>query len=331
MKKYAVIGSPISHSLSPQIHALFAEEAGIDISYEAIEVTKENFKTKVDDLFNEGFMGLNVTLPLKEDAFNYAGVKSERASLSESVNTLSFIDSSIHGETTDGAGLLVDLADKGIRLEASSLLLLGAGGSARSIVPSLLSKNPKHLFIANRTIEKAESLVDKYKISHPQITLLDEDLYSTTKPDVVINSTSVGTLNDSIVLPEDLFRSKPKVYDLSYSKDETAFNRAPKEGGSKEEYDGLVMANNAFEQLGVTGRAQMAAEYNKSGGKDKYGNPIFFTDENVFSLKEGEKMVCKKIMNICVGDYDIFGEKFNFENMGVTKLEKSLETQLKIM
>ena len=111
MKKYAVIGSPISHSLSPQIHALFAEEAGIDISYEAIEVTKENFKTKVDDLFNEGFMGLNVTLPLKEDAFNYAGVKSERASLSESVNTLSFIDSSIHGETTDGAGLLVDLAD----------------------------------------------------------------------------------------------------------------------------------------------------------------------------------------------------------------------------
>ena len=241
MKKYAVIGSPISHSLSPQIHALFAEEAGIDISYEAIEVTKENFKTKVDDLFNEGFIGLNVTLPLKEDAFNYAGVKSERASLSESVNTLSFIDSSIHGETTDGAGLLVDLADKGIRLEASSLLLLGAGGSARSIVPSLLSKNPKHLFIANRTIEKAESLVDKYKISHPQITLLDEDLYSTTKPDVVINSTSAGTLNDSIVLPEDLFRSKPKVYDLSYSKDETAFNRAAKEGGSKEVYDGLGM------------------------------------------------------------------------------------------
>ena len=65
--------------------------------------------------------------------------------------------------------------------------------------------------------------------------------------------------------------------------------------------------------------------------KDKYGNHIFFTDENVFTLKTGEKMICEKIMNICVGDYDIFGEKFNFENMGVTKLEKSLETQLKIM
>tara|TARA_B100001175_G_scaffold54796_2_gene43827 strand:- start:10312 stop:10647 length:336 start_codon:yes stop_codon:yes gene_type:complete len=65
--------------------------------------------------------------------------------------------------------------------------------------------------------------------------------------------------------------------------------------------------------------------------KDKYGNHIFFTDENVFTLKTGEKMICEKIMNICVGDYDIFGEKFNFENMGVTKLENSLETQLKIM
>uniref|UniRef100_A0A6C0L3D4 Uncharacterized protein n=1 Tax=viral metagenome TaxID=1070528 RepID=A0A6C0L3D4_9ZZZZ len=65
--------------------------------------------------------------------------------------------------------------------------------------------------------------------------------------------------------------------------------------------------------------------------KDKYGNHIFFTDENVFSLKEGEKMVCKKIMNICVGDYDIFGEKFNFRNIGITELENNLETQLKIM
>ena len=65
--------------------------------------------------------------------------------------------------------------------------------------------------------------------------------------------------------------------------------------------------------------------------KDKYGNHIFFTDENVFTLKTGEKMICEKIMNICVGDYDIFGEKFNFENMGVTELENNLETQLKIV
>ena len=241
MKKYAVIGSPINHSLSPKIHALFAEEAGIDMSYEAIEVTKENFKTKVDELFKKGYIGLNVTLPIKEDAFNYAEVKSDNASLSESVNTLSFFGSSVHGETTDGEGLLLDLVDKGIRLEASSLLVLGAGGSARSIVPSLLSKSPKHLFIANRTLEKAESLVNKYKTNHPQIALLDEDLNGRIRPDIVINATSAGTLNDSILLPEELFKSKPKVYDLAYSRDETAFNKAAKEGGSIELYDGLGM------------------------------------------------------------------------------------------
>jgi hypothetical protein len=65
--------------------------------------------------------------------------------------------------------------------------------------------------------------------------------------------------------------------------------------------------------------------------KDKYGNHIFFTDENVFTLKTGERMICEKIMNICVGDYDIFGEQFNFKNISVTDLENSLETQLKIM
>ena len=111
MNKYAVIGSPIDHSLSPQIHSIFAQEADIEISYEAIEVNKENFKIKVDELLNKGYLGLNVTLPIKEEAFNYAEVKSENASLSESVNTLSFLHSSIYGHTTDGDGLLADLSD----------------------------------------------------------------------------------------------------------------------------------------------------------------------------------------------------------------------------
>ena len=88
MNKYAVIGSPIDHSLSPQIHSIFAQEADIEISYEAIEVNKENFKIKVDELLNKGYLGLNVTLPIKEEAFNYAEVKSENASLTLSMAAL---------------------------------------------------------------------------------------------------------------------------------------------------------------------------------------------------------------------------------------------------
>ncbi len=241
MKKYAVIGSPINHSLSPQIHSIFAQEAGIQMSYEAVEVNKENFKTKVDELFKEGYLGLNVTLPLKEDAFDYAEVKSENASLCGSVNTLSFFKSSIYGETTDGTGLLEDFLKKGIELEASSVVLLGAGGSAKSIIPSLLSKNPKHLFLANRTEEKAKALVDRYKQDFPQIDLLVTGLNSEIKADIIINSTSAGTLSEDIHLPKNLFNSQSKVYDLTYSKDETPFNLIAMEGGSKEVYDGLGM------------------------------------------------------------------------------------------
>ena len=108
MKKFAVIGSPINHSLSPKIHSVFAEQNNLQISYEAIEVEEKDFSTKVDDLFNEGYSGLNITLPLKEAAYNYSDNTSERASLSGSVNTLFIKGDLIFGDTTDGAGLLND-------------------------------------------------------------------------------------------------------------------------------------------------------------------------------------------------------------------------------
>ena len=88
MKKFAVIGSPISHSLSPQIHTIFGEQNNVQISYEAIEVEEKDFVTKVDYLFKDGYSGLNITLPLKEAAYSYSESTSERAALSESVNTL---------------------------------------------------------------------------------------------------------------------------------------------------------------------------------------------------------------------------------------------------
>ena len=117
MKKFAVIGSPISHSLSPQIHSLFAKQAQIEISYEAIEIIQSDFNSKVNQLFEDGYSGINVTLPLKETAFLYADKKSEEALLAESVNTLFLKGSSVCGETTDGQGLLLDLQSKGIESE----------------------------------------------------------------------------------------------------------------------------------------------------------------------------------------------------------------------
>ena len=244
MKKFAVIGSPISHSLSPQIHSLFAEQADIQISYEAIEIIENDFDSKVKQLFEDGYSGLNVTLPLKEKAFHYADKKSDGALLAESVNTLFLDDSKVCGETTDGQGLLLDLKSKGIELEGSNVLILGAGGSARSVIPSLLSCNINSLSIANRTPEKAAELVNIHKQNNPEINQIEIDEKIYQEIDLVINSTSASTLGEELALPEGIFGPKTTSYDLSYSKEATKFNLMAKKRGVKKTYDGLGMLIN---------------------------------------------------------------------------------------
>jgi len=244
MKKFAVIGSPISHSLSPRIHSLFAEQAEIQIIYEAIEIIENDFDSKVKQLFEDGYSGLNVTLPLKEKAFHYADKKSDCALLAESVNTLFLDDSGVYGETTDGEGLLLDLKSKGIELEGSNVLILGAGGSARSVIPSLLSCNINSLSIANRTPEKAAALVNIHKQKNPEINQIEIDEKIHQEIDLVINSTSASTLGEELALPEGIFGPKTTSYDLSYSKEATQFNLMAKKRGVKKTYDGLGMLIN---------------------------------------------------------------------------------------
>ena len=244
MKKFAVIGSPISHSLSPKIHSLFAEQAEIQINYDAIEIIENDFNSKVKQLFEDGYSGLNVTLPLKEKAFHYADKKSDGALLAESVNTLFLDDSGVYGETTDGQGLLLDLKSKGIELEGSNVLILGAGGSARSVIPSLLSCNINSLSIANRTPEKAAALVNIHKQKNPEINQIGIDEKIHQEIDLIINTTSASTLGEELALPKGIFGPKTTSYDLSYSKEATQFNLMAKKRGVKKTYDGLGMLIN---------------------------------------------------------------------------------------
>ena len=104
MKKFAVIGQPIKHSLSPRIHSEFAKDAGIDISYEAIEMSPENFEQEIIKLFKRGYSGLNVTLPLKELAFIYADEISQLGVEAGAVNTLWKDKDKIFADSTDGKG-----------------------------------------------------------------------------------------------------------------------------------------------------------------------------------------------------------------------------------
>ena len=219
-KKFAVIGSPIDHSLSPKIHSIFAKELGIEITYEAIKVEPMHFDTSVNRLFDEGYAGLNVTLPLKELAFNFADELTEDSNLSGSVNTLWKEDGTIHGDSTDGRGLVRDLQEKKINLKNKEIVILGAGGSAKAIIPSLLREDPKRISIGNRTPVKAEQLVESFSSSKSKMNLFEMSENLNFKPDIIVNSTSAGIKNENIELPRDLLSKDIYVYDLSYSQED---------------------------------------------------------------------------------------------------------------
>ena len=240
-KKFAVIGSPIDHSLSPKIHSIFAKELGIEITYEAIKVEPIHFDTSVNRLFDEGYAGLNVTLPLKELAFNYADELTEDSNLSGSVNTLWKEDGTIHGDSTDGRGLVRDLQEKKINLKNKEIVILGAGGSAKAIIPSLLREDPKRISIGNRTLVKAEELIESFSSSKNKMNLFEMSENLNFKPDIIVNSTSAGIKNENIELPRDLLSKDIYVYDLSYSQEDTPFLELVKSRGIENYHDGIGM------------------------------------------------------------------------------------------
>ena len=240
-KKFAVIGSPIDHSLSPKIHSIFAKELGIEITYEAIKVEPMHFDSSVNRLFDEGYAGLNVTLPLKELAFNFADELTEDSNLSGSVNTLWKEDGTIHGDSTDGRGLVRDLQERKINLKNKEIVILGAGGSAKAIIPSLLKEDPKRISIGNRTFVKAEKLVESFSSSKNKMNLFEMSEKLNFKPDIIVNSTSAGIKNENIELPRDLLSKDIYVYDLSYSLEDTPFIKLVKSRGIEKYHDGIGM------------------------------------------------------------------------------------------
>ena len=242
MKKFAVIGQPIKHSLSPRIHSEFAKELGIDISYEAIEIAPKDFNSATKQLLENGYDGLNVTLPLKELAYSLADEVSQVGRESGAVNTLWKEKGKIFADSTDGKGLIEDLLNNQISLKDSSLIILGAGGAARSILPSVLSLHPKRITLLNRTLEKSRALVDQFKVSGVQMQALPA--WKKSLKEVltgVINTTSAGVIGEDLILNEKIFKKADWSYDLNYSKETTHFNQLAKDSGIEVCLDGLGM------------------------------------------------------------------------------------------
>lgn len=237
----AVVGNPIAHSRSPEIHADFGAQLGIAVDYRKTLAEIGGFAACADGLRAAGARGCNVTIPFKRDAFDYCDRRSERAERAGAVNTLIFDGSLCTGDNTDGVGLVRDLtANLELSLTGRSVLVLGAGGATRGILSPLLAAGIHNVHIANRTAAKAVALSELFAgvgaVSASGLEDLPGDSF-----DLIINATAASLGQSLAPLPEELLRDGGAVYDLVYSASGTPFLDWGRRAGAAIAADGLGM------------------------------------------------------------------------------------------
>ncbi len=252
---YAVIGNPIGHTKSPLIHMAFAKQTGQAIEYVAIEGRIGGFREDAETFRRAGGRGMNVTAPFKLDAFAYATDLSERAQLAGAVNALKFDGEHIHAENFDGIGLVRDIVHN-LRypMQGKRVLLLGAGGAARGALLPFLRQQPAQLLLVNRTLSKAQALVEQFKgyaegdfscCSYPELGDLP------VRFDLVVNATSASLRGELPPVHTGVFGPGCLAYELAYGKGLTPFLRLAQGAGAGKLADGVGMlveqAAEAFE------------------------------------------------------------------------------------
>ena len=239
---YAVIGNPIAHSKSPQIHQAFARQTEQDLHYEAVLGDKDDFAASVDAFRQRGGKGMNVTVPFKLDAYDFADDVSQRGRRAAAVNTLIFQgDGKVLADNTDGVGLVRDITvNQQTPITGKRVLLLGAGGACRGVLAPLLAEQPERIVIANRTESRAEELAKSFAdlgaVSGCGFAGLSSERF-----DVIINGTSAGLSDEVPPLPEDALNSDGFCYDMVYANEPTAFVRWAMAHGAAKAVDGLGM------------------------------------------------------------------------------------------
>lgn len=210
INRYAVMGNPIQHSLSPAIHQLFAEQTGCLLQYDKILIDESCFEQQVKQFFHQGGQGLNITLPCKQRAFLMADVASQRCQQAKAANTLWSINDKLYADNTDGIGLIRDLT-RYLDLQDKRILLLGAGGAARGILGPLLAQQPAWLTVANRTLATAQALQEDFAIS---ASCDFETLTGTFE--VIINATAASLSMQALPISAIMIKKATLCYDLAY-------------------------------------------------------------------------------------------------------------------
>ena len=238
IRRCLVVGSPIRHSRSPLIHRLFAEQVGLALCYERREVLPGTLAAALAGFREDGILGINVTVPLKEEAWQLAAQREPRCERAGAANTLWFTPTGeVAADNTDGLGLVRDLLAQGVELKGKRVLVLGAGGATRGIVPSLQAESPAELVVANRTLEKAERLAQQFGVRAAPLTGPFDAPF-----DLVLNSTSAGLGGgEGPPVSVSALHSGSYCYDLIYAREPTPFMHWAASHGVRAASDGLGM------------------------------------------------------------------------------------------
>ena len=248
-KQFAVVGHPIEQSRSPELHHAFAQKTGIDLNYSKRLAPLDGFEANIKAFFAEGGIGMNVTVPFKEQAFAQCQVLTERAKIAKAVNTLWMQDGKLHGDNTDGQGLVDAIKALDWNLENTDLLIIGAGGATRGVIYPLVQAGVRKIMIANRTLARAEQLVADLKDAVPQATLAAISLDDLAGEfDLVINATSASLSGDALVLPESL--QFKYAYEMAYGKPSSFLDQAKARGIPTSEGYGMLVGQ-AIESFSI--------------------------------------------------------------------------------
>ena len=242
MKRYALFGHPVAHSLSPRIHATFAKQTGVTMEYAAVDATPESFAEALQAFAGNGGGGANATLPHKAAAFALCTSLSDRARRCGAVNTLVRRDADWYGDNTDGVGLVRDLTARAQHdLRERRTLLLGAGGAAAGVAPALLDAGIGDLYIVNRSPERADALADSLGQPGRVHSRYWSDIGSLGNFDLIVNATSAARSHERLALPYAIAYRNTLAVDLGYGEAAVDFLAWARSARCRDAVDGLGM------------------------------------------------------------------------------------------
>ena len=229
-KSFAVIGDPINHSLSPNIHSAAFRELNLDSSYIGYRIPKGELEGGVEGLKKIKISGFNVTIPHKVEMMKYLDKMDESCSIIGAVNTVVNNEGVLKGYNTDMDGFLEPLKKRNISIQDKKILLIGAGGAARAIIAGMSKEKAERVDIANRTTKNAEKLSEfATRIELSTNVKKIEEIKNLQNYDIIINSTSLGLKNELSPISFEQINQDSVIYDIVYSPMNTDFIKKAKD------------------------------------------------------------------------------------------------------